>query len=137
MTAVLLGWRPASQPASQARRAAGRDAVHQLLQEPSTRAECRALVVDTASRASIDALAREVQRQGLALRAVVNNAAVQTPGWSQRDFDEGLATNFEGCAHLPARVQALGESLNAHRCVARRPLAMLDALLPSVQEGAA
>ena len=70
--------------------------MQQLLHEPGARAECRALVVDTASGASIQALAREVARQGVQLAAVVNNAAVQTPEWSQTAFTEGLATNFEG-----------------------------------------
>ena len=65
-----------------------------------------------ASTSSIEALVQDVQRQGLSLSALVNNAAVQTPGWSQQEFDEGLATNFAG------------------------PLLLAERLLPCIHDGA-
>ena len=69
-------------------------------------------MLDTASTGSIDALVQDVQRQGLSLSALVNNAAVQTPGWSQQEFDDGIACNFAG------------------------PLLLAERLLPCIHDGA-
>jgi NAD(P)-dependent dehydrogenase (short-subunit alcohol dehydrogenase family) len=65
--------------------------------------------LDVADDASIDALARRFERDGVRLNALINNAGVRLDGFDAATVEKTLAVNLHGPLHLTDRLRALLE----------------------------
>lgn len=65
--------------------------------------------LDVASQESIDALAGRLERQGLRLSALVNNAGIALDGFDARVAEKTLEVNFFGALHVTERLLPLME----------------------------